>query len=117
MASGWARLGQLITAERVRRGHRSLAAFAAASGISKTTLDSLEHARKTNYAPDTIAQLEHALGWQAGSVQRVLAGLEPRPDGDPTLTALLNAWPRLSPGSRRMLMVLAIEGAKGEEQK
>ncbi len=115
MSSDWERLGALVTAERVRRGHRSLAAFAAASGLSTSTLDSIEHARKTAYDPSTLAALEHALGWQTGSVVRVVAGLEPLQDEDPDLTVLLDAWPRLSPGSRRMLRVLAVEAARAEQ--
>lgn len=104
----------MVTAERVRRGHRTLNAFARASGLSRSTLDSIEAARKTSYSPVTVATLEHALGWQAGSVARVLNGLAPVPDGDPDLTALLDAWPRLSAGSRRMLRMLAVEAARAE---
>lgn len=112
--SDWGRLGERVTAERVRRGHRSLAAFAAASGLSTSTLDSIEHARKTGYDPSTVATLEHALGWRAGSVERVLKGLEPQLDQDPDLTAVIEAWPQLSPGSRRMLRILAVEAARAE---
>lgn len=114
MSSSWGRLGELVTAERVRRGHRSLAAFAAASGLSSSTLDSIEHARKTSYDPSTLAALEHALGWRMGSVDRVLRGLQPELDDDPDLTAVIDAWPRLSPGSKRMLRILATEAARVE---
>lgn len=118
MSSRWERLGARVTAERVRRGYRSMAAFAAMSGLSTSTLDSLEHGRKESYDPATIAALERALeralGWRTGSVQRVLSGLEPLPDGDPDLTALLDVWPRLSGGSRRMLRILATEAARAE---
>jgi transcriptional regulator with XRE-family HTH domain len=103
-----------VTAERVRRGHRTLNAFARASGLSRSTLDSIEAGRKRSYSPVTIVALEHALGWQAGSVERVLKGLAPLPDEDPDLTGLLDAWPRLSPGSRRMLRMLAAEAARVE---
>jgi hypothetical protein len=112
----WERLGTLVTAERVRRGHRSLAAFAASTGLSTSTLDSIEHGRKTSYDPSTVAALEHALGWQAGSVERVLNGLEPLPDSDPDLTAVIDAWPKLSAGSKRILRILATEAAKAEQK-
>lgn len=115
MSSNWERLGAQVTAERVRRGHRSLAAFAASSGLSTSTLDSIEHARKTSYDPATLSALEHALGWQTGSVVRVLSGLEPQPMEDPDLTAVVDAWPKLSGGSRRMLRILATEAARAEE--
>lgn len=114
MSSSWERLGALVTAERVRRGHRSLAAFAAASGLSTSTLDSIEFGRKTSYSPTTISALEHALGWRTGSVERVLKGLEPQLDEDPDLTAVIDAWPQLSAGSRRMLRILATEAARAD---
>jgi len=105
----------MVTAGRLRQGHRSLAAFAAATGLSRTTLDSLEHGRKASYDPATLAVLEGALGWQAGSVDRVLSGLDPQPVEDPDMAAVTNAWPRLSAGSRRMLAILAVEAARTRE--
>lgn len=115
MSSSWERLGEEVTAARIRRGHPTLAAFASATGLSTTTLDSIEHARKTSYGPATLATLEHALGWKTGSVDRVLRGLAPELDTDPDLSALTDAWPRLSAGARRMLRILAIEAARAEQ--
>lgn len=115
MAERWERLGRLVTTARLHQGHRSLAAFAAATGLSRTTLDSIEHGRKTSYDPATLATLEGALGWRAGSVERVLAGLEPQPVEDPDLDAVTSAWPRLSAGSRKMLAILATEAARTRE--
>lgn len=112
VADPWERLGLLVTAGRLRQGHRSIAAFAAATGLSRTTLDSIEHGRKNSYDPSTLATLEAALGWQAGSVARVLSGLDPQYVEDPDLAAVLNAWGRLSSGSRRMLAILAVEAAR-----
>jgi transcriptional regulator with XRE-family HTH domain len=114
MDRGWARLGARVTAQRVRLGYRSVRSFAAALGMSTTTVDSIEHGRKSSYDPSTIAAIEHALGWQPGSAERVVRGLEPQPIEDPDLTAVLDAWPRLSPGSRRMLGILATEAARAE---
>lgn len=114
MSSDWKRLGVAVTSERVRRGYHTLAEFARHSGLSRTTLDSLENTRKTSYSPSTLAALEHALGWRSGSVERVLRGLSPLPEEDPDLRALIDAWPRLSPGSRRLLRMLAMEAARVE---
>lgn len=111
--SGWQRVAAYVTAERARRGH-SLSAFAKAVGVGRTTMDSLEHARKDHYDPATLAMVEHALGWRPGSIARVHAGLEPEYDDDPDLTAILDAWPRLSAGARRMLRILATEAASAE---
>lgn len=113
MSSNWERLGALVTAERAHQ-RRSIAGFARAAGLSKATIDNLEHHRKTSYDPATLATLEHALGWLPGSVDRVLSGLNPQTDADPDLTAVIDAWPQLSAGSRRMLRILAIEGARAE---
>lgn len=103
-----------MTAERVRRGYHTLSEFARHSGLSRTTLDSIEWGRKTRYNPATIAALEHILGWRPGSVDRVLGGLDPLPEEDPDLSALMDAWPHLSPGSRRILRMLATEAARVE---
>jgi transcriptional regulator with XRE-family HTH domain len=108
----WEHLGRRVTAERVRLGYRSLAAFAAAADLSTTTLDNIEHGRKTSYDPGTIGALERALGWLHGSVERVLTGRDPEIAADADLEALLEAWPRLSPGARRMLRLMAVEGAR-----
>lgn len=112
--SDWKRLGAAVTSERVRRGFHTLSEFARQSGLSRTTLDSIENGRKTGYSPSTLASLEHVLGWRQGSVDRVLRGLEPQPDEDADLTALIDAWPKLSSGSRRMLRLLAVEAARAE---
>jgi hypothetical protein len=114
VTADWKRLGATVTAERVRRGHRTLVGFARSAGLSKTTMDSIESARATSYAPATLAALEDALGWQPGSVDRVLRGLSPLMDEDPDLTAVLDVWPQLSAGSRRMLRILAVEGGRAE---
>jgi hypothetical protein len=112
VADRWVRLGKLVAAGRLHQGHRSLAAFAATTGLSRTTLDSIEHARKQSYDPATLSTLEHALGWRTGSVERVLSGLDPQPVEDADLVAVTNAWPKLSAGSRRMLAILASEAAR-----
>ena len=106
----------MVHAERVRRGHHTLIGFVRASGISKTTLDSIEAARATSYAQGTLAALEDALGWRPGSIERVLSGLSPLVDEDPELTAITELWSRLSPGSRRMLAALADIAARAPNE-
>ena len=110
---GWDRLAEYVTTQRAYLGY-SIAQFAAVSGLSTSTVDSLEHNRKSSYDPATLAALERALRWQLGSVERVLRGLEPIPLTDPDLEAIIAVWPRLSPGARRMLRILATEGARAE---
>lgn len=115
MSSSWERLGVEIAAARVRRGYTTRGAFASATGLSTTTLDKIEHGRRTSYGPATIATIEHALGWQNGSIDRVLRGLKPQLDEDQDLTALLDVWPRLSAGSRRLLRLYAAEAARADQ--
>lgn len=105
----WSSLGDHVTATRAALGY-SIAQLAAVSGLSTSTLDSIEHARKTSYDPATFAALERALRWRSGSVDRVLRGLEPQPLQDADLEAIIAARSRLSPGARRMLRILATEG-------
>ena len=114
-AKGWERLATIVGRERLRLGYRSLRAFAAESGLSPRTLDSIEHHRKTSYDPATLSALESALGWRVGSVERVLKGLDPQPIEDKDLEVLLAAWPKLPPSARRMLAIQAAEGARAED--
>lgn len=79
MTNDWERLGRLLVARRVGLGFTRRAAFARHHGLSHTrTVDDIENARRTNYEPATIAQVEQLYRWTPGSIQSVLAG------GDPT---------------------------------
>lgn len=114
MDKGWRQVGLRIDQERARR-YRSLAAFARAAGVGKSTVDNLVHARKMSYDMSTLTAVEAALGWQQGSIDRIRRGLEPVPNGDPDLTAILDAWPKLSPQARTMLRMLATGAAQTED--
>lgn len=109
----WDHLAEQVVTQRAYLGY-SIAQLAVISGLSTSTLDSVEHNRKSSYDPATLAVLERALRWRPGSVERVLKGFEPQPLQDPDLDAVIAAWPRLSPGARRMLRILAVEGARAE---
>jgi transcriptional regulator with XRE-family HTH domain len=113
MPKRWDLLAGHVTTQRAYLGY-SIAQLASISGLSTSTLDNVEHGRKTSYDPATISALERALRWRHGSVERILNGLEPQPMQDPDLDALIAAWPKLSPGARRMLRILATEGARAE---
>lgn len=103
---GWRRLGEIVTAERSRRW-KSRAAFARHAGIASRVVDDIERGRRSNYSDGTLASLEVALGWNAGSCLRVVQGGQPRRDIDPTLSRLLEVWPQLSRDSRVMLVDMA----------
>lgn len=110
----WDRLAEFVTTQRAALG-LSIAQLSKVSGLSTSTLDSVEHHRKTAYDPATLAALERSLRWRGGSVERILNGMDPQPIQDPDLEAVIAAWPRLSPGARRMLRILATEGARAEQ--
>jgi transcriptional regulator with XRE-family HTH domain len=109
----WDKLAEFVTARRADLGY-SITQLSAISGLSTSTLDNVEHSRKSSYDPATLATLERALRWRPGSVERALKGLAPQILQDPDLEAVIAAWPRLSPGARRMLRILATEGARAE---
>lgn len=109
----WSNLAEHVTTQRANLGY-SIAQLSAVSGLSTSTLDSIEHNRKSNYDPATLATLERSLRWATGSVERALKGLDPIPLRDPDLDAIMAAWPKLSAGARRMLRILAVEGARAE---
>jgi transcriptional regulator with XRE-family HTH domain len=113
VTSGWDNLGERVRTSRAVLGY-SITQLSAVSGLSTSTLDSIENGRKTSYDPTTLAALERALGWRTGSVDRILKGLEAQPVEDQDLAAIIAAWPALSAGARRMLRILAVEGARAE---
>jgi transcriptional regulator with XRE-family HTH domain len=104
---GWLALGRLVVRERRAQRFRTRREFAAHIGISTRTLDSLETGAREAYSADTIAAVEIALGWEPGSVERVVAGSTPSPVRDPELDRLLRAWRALPVEARRMLAEIA----------
>ena len=82
-------------------------AFSAATGLSTRLLDDLETGRRTNYSDTTLATVEAALGWSPGSCLRIVHGGRARREIDPALQRLMDAWPRLSVDSRKILASLA----------
>lgn len=109
----WDELAEQVRARRASLGY-SIAQLSSVSRLSTSTLDNLEHNRKTSYDPHTIAALEHALRWKQGSVERILKGMDPQPQLDPYLETLLAAWPNLPLGAKRMLAILAKEGSRSD---
>lgn len=107
---GWQRLARRVAAERGRHW-RSRAAFAKAAGISSRVVDDIESGRRSNYSEATLAAVEAALGWEAGSCLRVVQGGRVRREVDPTMVRLMDAWVVLSPDARAMLVDIAERAA------
>jgi hypothetical protein len=74
----WERLGRYVVARRVERGFKTRGELASAVQVSSRLLGDIEKGRRGNYDPVTIASLESALGWETGSVRRIVDGGEPQ---------------------------------------
>ena len=72
----WKRLGEHVIARRIALNMHTRDALAQASGISYRILGDIETGRRDNFDPVTLAKLERALGWLAGSARRVADGDE-----------------------------------------
>lgn len=81
----WDRLAEALLRRRVELGHRNRTQFAAAVGEKNDrTISDLEHARRDNYTPATLASMERIYQWEPGSIKMVLAGNDPiRTPGSP----------------------------------
>lgn len=68
----WTALARAVTDRRVELGHRTLRAFAEASGLSTKTLGEIEGAKRSSYDRATLIQIEQALRWPAGRARAIL---------------------------------------------
>lgn len=76
----WARLGRLLIARRVELGYTVRAAFVKAKRLKHgRTVSDLENAKRANFEPATLAQMEQIYEWAPGSIEAVLAGGDPTP--------------------------------------
>ena len=105
MADDWRRLGRFVAAERARLG-LSPAQLAAQIGLSKRTIENVEAGGRDTYRHTTLSRIEDALGWEPGSVERILAGGDPARTRDPVLEQLAVLWPSLTPRQRRAVLEL-----------
>jgi len=108
---GWARLGRRVSEERGRYW-RSRNAFARAAGISARLLGDVEKGRRDNYSDATLAAVEAALGWEAGTCLRIAQGGRVRRDVDPQMMRLLDAWRTLPPEARELLVQMAEQATR-----
>lgn len=103
-------------ADHVRRARalrrQTQAEFAEDVGVSVRTIGNLEAGEVRQYDAQTIARLEHALGWAPGSVERVLEGGAPVVETDELLAIIRQAWPRLPVEARRLLAELAVRALR-----
>lgn len=107
---GWRELGAQVRHARTLR-YRTLADFAAATGLHPKTLGKLERGVQHGYSPGTLGAVEYALGWEPGDCERIVDGGKPR-STDPEWVRISNVWALLSVDARRMLANLAEDTAR-----
>jgi DNA-binding XRE family transcriptional regulator len=75
------------------------ARFAEAIGLGPRTISSIERAENDNYDPSTIDAIEIAMGWRAGSIDRVVNGQNPIVESAPKdqlVERMRELWPALT---------------------
>lgn len=80
-ATGWKRLGEYVVARRMALGYRRQADLGDAAGVTSRVIGDIELGNRGNFSLGTVIGIEQALGWESGSMRRVMLGEEP------TLTA------------------------------
>jgi transcriptional regulator with XRE-family HTH domain len=98
----WDHLGRLIRERRAELG-LTQREIHSVGGPSPATLYQLESGHRGSYRPHILRRLERALGWDAGSVRRVLAGGMPLLDGDGKVSPPLHEEHTNGPDSREWI--------------
>ena len=80
--------------------------LARAAHLSARTLEYLEAGDRRRYHVATLTKLEIALGWTPGSATRIVEGAAPRPEPDPLLARVRDAWPLLAVNEREVVAAL-----------
>jgi hypothetical protein len=73
----WERLARLVVGRRIQLGMKTTKALSDRSGLTTRALGDVENARRDNYTAGTKAQIETALEWAPGSIDRILSGGAP----------------------------------------
>jgi len=82
-AIDWVRIGEAIVAARVDRGYSRQEDAAEAANIGVTSLRNLENAKKDDYTPRILRNVEKLFGWERGTIIAIGRGAaipEDRPD-------------------------------------
>lgn len=72
MDRDWKRLGRAIAAQRDHLGLARQEDLAAAAGVNRQTVQSLEAGKPRTRMPASIAKVEKALSWEPGTAARIL---------------------------------------------
>jgi hypothetical protein len=124
MTSEWTRLAEHLIARRVELGHPRRPSFYREHEMSsgqQRTIEDIENARRTNYAPSTRAWVEQVYRWQVGSIRSVLAGGDPSPMlerhdsgrfSDPEMRVLFDTLINATPEKRANAARVALAAAR-----
>lgn len=110
MATGWERVGQLVREERIARGCKTYVEFRKVVHLSVGTLGNIEKARRTGYSAATKQQVEDALGWERGSIDRIVEGGQLDQARDPGLVRIISSWHLLQDSIRKVILDI-VDGA------
>lgn len=102
------RLAREVRSEAARR-YRTTPEFAAAAGLSKSTIEAIYAAKHTDHWPSTRHKIQTALGWTDTSIERILAGGKPELVEDPALARIREIWPLLPARDRRLALAMIEE--------
>lgn len=108
MESAWHVVGAAIRARREELGLSQKAA-AEAGGLSEPTWSTIERSASDSYRRQTVVGVCRALGWTLDSIDRLLAGEEPRLAGEVVRGSVLEAVAadsRLDDEAKGMLVTL-----------
>lgn len=103
----WIRLGELLLNRRVALGAQNLEKFAVDMELKNSrTCSDLEHGRRDNYLPSTLAHMELIYRWAPGSIKTVLAGGQPTElddlgDQGDLIGLVIAQWYRAAPVAKR----------------
>lgn len=67
-------LAREVRLARIAAGFDRANAFAESLGLTPKTISNIETASRASYSPVTLAKLDLAFGWEAGTAQRLLRG-------------------------------------------
>ncbi|GAA3384355.1 helix-turn-helix transcriptional regulator [Streptomyces racemochromogenes] len=85
MSRDWEQLARAIEAARDAMGLTQVA-LAEAAGVSESTVQNLESGATRRRTPPSLAKVEQALGWAAGTGLAILTGAAGPADGAPIAT-------------------------------
>jgi transcriptional regulator with XRE-family HTH domain len=113
MTGGWEHVAERVRQRRLELGLRQ----AETPGVSPASWRKLEGAKQQSYKPFLLRNVERALGWAPGTIERLLAGMEAEParsaDLGTRLAALEARFDRLERAIESLVTASAARSGSG----